>query len=766
MTKLQNADILLSIIGLQVDVRLCIYCNMAKKPKNPKGEKSIMKTTKILALVLAVVMLAATCVACVNPNPGDDNNTLTDPYAGKTHAEISDAVYDSILGEFMAAYDKAKEATGNAERFALMAIAEAKLLGQGVMLPSTSNGGGMAISRVAPGTINSTLWGNDSDRFYSAIVVKGSNKPIKAAERDTMKAKWAELKGTGTYAAWAKEYLTGLGYELSNEYTLLYDSDPETWDALATSMAVDSEAIVNTYDSFLIYDAENRQIPSLAKEMPTVSADGLKYTFKLKEGVKWVDYQGKEIEELTAESFVKGMQHMLDAAGGLEYLVQGIIKNASEYLAKEVTDFAEVGVKAVDKYTVEYTLEAPTPFFLTMFAYNIFAPMSVKLFTENGGAFGVEEFAAASELDTYTYGKTPEKIGYCGPYLVTNFTQTNTIVFEKNPAYHNPTALNVDKITWRYTKGENKLEGYNLVKAGEIAGAGLNTDSRKQAAADGWLEPYGYVSATDATSFPMFLNLYRQAYANYNDATVAVSKLSDEEKTRTHLALLNKNFRLALVSGVDRVAYNAVTTGDDLARNSLVNSYTPGTFVTLDSEVTVKINGTDKTFPAGTFYGEVMQAQIDADGLSFKVWDPTMDGGIGSSAGYDGWYNTEKCVEYLNKAIDELKANGVEITAEKPIHIEFPYADVVAVFADRANALKASIEASTNGLISFDLIETGGTDRKNYNNATYTPSAGNEMNYHLNSNSGWGPDYGDPQTYLDTMLPEGAGYMVKCLGLY
>ena len=130
-----------------------------------------------------------------------------------------------------------------------MAIAEAKLLGQGVMLPSSSKGGNYAISRVAPYTITSVLWGNDSDRFHQAVIVKGD--PLTPAARDEMKAKWAELKGTGTYEAWAKSYLAGKGYELNDVYTLGYTSDPTTWDALATSQAADAEAIVNTYDGLL-----------------------------------------------------------------------------------------------------------------------------------------------------------------------------------------------------------------------------------------------------------------------------------------------------------------------------------------------------------------------------------------------------------------------------------------------------------------------------------------------------------------------------------
>ena len=50
--------------------------------------------------------------------------------------------------------------------------------------------------------------------------------------------------------------------------------------------------------------------------------------------------------------------------------------------------------------------------------------------------------------------------------------------------------------------------------------------------------------------------------------------------------------------------------------------------------------------------------------------------------------------------------------------------------------------------------------------AGYYPDYGYEMNADMMDVSGWGPDYGDPKTYLDTMLPDYAGYMVKCLGIY
>ncbi len=721
---------------------------------------------KLLCLLLSLIMIVSVFAACGKQNDNNDDKGATatpvDPYAGKEHAEISEDLYNKVLGEFDTYYKAAKEAANVSERFALMAIAEAKLLSTGVMLPSTAQGGNYAISRIAPYSISSVLWGNDSDRFYTAVIV--NEDPLTPALRDEMKAKWGECTTGAEYLTWAKTFLTEKGYTISDTYNLGYTSDPKTWDALATSNAADSEAIVNTYDGLMEYDAKNNQIPALA-ESYTVSDDGLVYTFKLREGVQWVDYQGKAIEELTAESFVYGFRHMLDAAGGLEYLVQGVVKNASEYIAGEVTDFAEVGVKAVDKYTVEYTLEAPASYFTTMLGYNVFAPISKTFYESKGGVWGVEEYAAAVEdSDKYTYGTSHENIAYCGPYLVKSAVAENSIVFEANPTYWNKDNVQIKTLSWKFISGKNATESYDLMVDGTFAGSGLNSDAAAKAKADGNFDKFAYVSSTDATSYPVFMNVYRAQYGNYNDESVAPTTFTDEEKVRANLAMQNKNFRLALTTSLDRGAYNATTVGDDLKLASLVNSYTPGNFVFLAEEVTVKINDTDKTYAAGTWYGQIMQDQLDADGIKVKVWDPTADGGVGASFGFDGWYNVDYCRELLAKAVEELKAVNVEITKENPLKLEIPYYDISDIYSNRAAALEQSIEASTEGLVDIVTVKCGGEDAYNWYYATYFPVAGDDMNFNLMDNSGWGPDYGDPQTYLDTMFL--GGYMLKCIGLY
>ena len=228
-----------------------------------------MKKSRIIALMLVLVMAFSLLVSCGPDDNGDGNNggnnvTYTDPYAQYTdYDEKSQKIYDDILGDFYAAYEAAKAETNVSKRYALMAIAEAKLMESAVMLPIYSGGGNYAISRVAPYTAPFALWGNDEYRYHNLLI---ATNPITATDRDTMKAKWAELKGTGTYAAWAEQFLADNGYVLKDSYTLVYTGDPSNWDVLATSKAVDSEVLVNTYDGLVEYDSEGNLKPALDRK--------------------------------------------------------------------------------------------------------------------------------------------------------------------------------------------------------------------------------------------------------------------------------------------------------------------------------------------------------------------------------------------------------------------------------------------------------------------------------------------------------------------
>ena len=714
---------------------------------------------RFLAMLLAVVMVFA-LAACGQQQAAapeeahagsDDGTAPVDTPAVLSFEEDDDAIYEAALGEYQEYLEKAKAEVNNVSlRYALEAVAEAKLMESAVYIPGSSKGGMYAIGRVAPSTVDYQYWGNDQDRYYTALVVKGD--PIKSADREEMRAKFAELKGTGEYYAWAEQYLADKGYTLKDTYTIGFSSNPKTWDILETYRSADAEAIVNTFSNLVEYDNESVLQPALAVALPEVSADGLTYTFTIRQGVKWVDSQGRKVGEVTANDWVTGLQHCLDT-GGTSWLVDGVIKNAHEYMEGEIVDFAEVGVKALDDYTLQYTLEQPTPYFLSMFTYNPFAPMNKAYFESKGGVLGLDAWASLESCD---YGKDPDNIAYCGPYLVSNFTADNKIVFSANKDYYDTASVKIKTLTWLYNDGKDPTKAYNDMKNEVLDGCSLNSQTLQLAIDDGWFDQYKFVSATDATSYGMFINLRRGGYALFNDETAVVSALTEEQRTLANAALQNVHFRRAIAYGADRIAYNAQVTSDDVAELSVINSYTPGNFVRLEEDVTLDIG----TFPAGTYYGEIMQAQLDADGVSIKVWDPTKEAGAGSSAGFDGWYNPANAKAELALAAEEL---GITIDKDNPVVLELVYPSEVVQYANRANAWKQSVEASTDGAIIIELLDS--TSLINWYYSGYYCESGAQCDYNMYDCSGWGPDYGDPKTYLDTLQAE-IGDMIHMLGIY
>ncbi len=697
---------------------------------------------KLLAIVLALAMVLPMVLSASAEYPALEE---------KDDQEL----YDENLGEFYDMYMTALECMDVDQRYALEALAEAKLLEASVLQPTNSRGGNYAISRVVPRTVNSTIWGSDSDRQYSTLA---TTEFIKADDHKALKSMWLEAPDAATYVSEAKAYLADHGYELVDEYNYGNTADPQTWDVLATYLQADSLPLVQLYDGLMMYDLKNIQQPAIAESVEA-NDDMTVFTFKIRQGVKWVDSQGREIGDVTADDFVAGMQHLLDCQAGLEWLVDGVIVGANEYMNGETTDFGDVGVKALDDYTLEYTLCDSTPYFLTMLGYSIFAPMNRSYFLSQGGAFGIDEFAAAKESSNYKYGTSPDTIAYNGPFLVKSFTEKNTIVFEANPTYYNPDILGVHTLTWKFNDGTDDTKAYKDTVAGDLTGCALNTSTIEIAKSEGYFDDYSYVSNLDSTSFVAWLNINRKGYANFNDANLGVSSQTDDQKLLANAAMRNLHFRHAIHYSIDRATTNAQVRGEDLKLNSLINAYVPGNFVYLTKEVTVDINGESVTFPAGTAYGTIRQRQLEADGSHIKAFDE--ETGLGS--GFDGWYNPEIAVEELNIALEELKAQGYEITTENPVHLDFAGYVGRDDYKNQAQAYKQSIESVLGGYVVVDIVpfETG-TD---WNNATYYPNTGAEMNYNIGTNGGWGPDYGDPKTYLDTMLPGGNG-MTKSFGLF
>ncbi|MCD8022129.1 MAG: ABC transporter substrate-binding protein, partial [Lachnospiraceae bacterium] len=583
---------------------------------------------------------------------------------------------------------------------------------------------------------------------------------------DYLKSLWYDLKGTGTYATEVKTYLTDKGYTLTDTYTSTFSTLPNTYDIHNTSRSSVSQYIVNTYDGLVQYDQENEMQPSLATDWE-VSDDGLTYTFHIREGVEWVDSQARSTGyTVTADDWVAGMQHMIDTQSGLGDLLDGIVEGVHEYIYGEITDFAEVGVEATDDLTLVYHLVSPCTYFLSMLTYNDFAPLCRGYYQEQGGKFGSEYSADDAE---YVYGTTFENIAYCGPFLITQMTEQTKIAFEQNPTYWNldgtvPTLQpNLTAVTFIYNDGSDPQKYVDDFVAGTTS-ALTCTDERMAllltSQGQDFIDENVHLGDTGSTSYQIFLNLFRQSFVNFNDGVGMASSQTEEDAVRTNAAMNNIHFRQAVTSCVDRETYNEQSVGEAAKLVSVRNTYTPGDFVSLEEDITVDINGTATDFAAGTYYGEIMQAQLDADGSHVKAWDPETS----TSDGFDGWYDAEYAASELETAIAELAEDGYVIDEENPIYLDIPTYSSSTMYLNRAQVLKSSVEEALGGKVIVNVV--GSEDIYDWYYSCYLTDYGYDNNYDLNDFTGWGPDYGDPSTYLGTMLPDYSGYVTKSLGIF
>mgnify|MGYP004665892727 FL=1 len=671
---------------------------------------------------------------------------------GESQVEPTDAeyvraddeeVYENVLGGFEALSEAAKAAETTDERFMLFAQAEAYLLDSAVMIPATTQNGAYTISRVAPRTVPYVQWGNDDDRLKGLVI---SDEFCTPEERADMLDEWSKaVAGEGTYDPAA--YLESKNHTIQKDYTTSFQTAPVTLDWLNTSSQADTEITVNCVDGLVEYNNLGQMVPALAESW-SVSDDGTVYTFNLRKGVNWYTAEGTKYAEVTANDFVAGLHHMLDAKAGLEWLVDGLIVGATNYY-NAGGSWDEVGYKALNDYTLEVTLERPTSYFMTMLTYSCFLPICDSFYQAHGGVYGVDEYAAASaDTNTYTFGNSEDVASqvYCGAFLLQKLQKDSEIYVVANKDYYKADEVTLNSIKWVYDAGENPDAVYNDALAGVYAGVTLGAASGllDKAKADGNFDKYAYISDTTSTTFFGGLNVNRGTFAL--DSGAAASPKTEQQKIDTVTALCNKNFRKAMMYAFDKATWNAVQRGEDLATTNLRNMYTHPEFVQLENDVT---DADGYTFAAGTFYGEMVQHYCDELGMGINVSD-----------GVNGWFDADRAKESLEAAKAEL---GDSVTF--PIQIDVVYYSASDVNTAQAAAYKSVIESNLGAEnVQVNLIET--TTSEDYYACGYRASNGEAGNFDMSWGSGWGPDYGDPSSYLDTFLGEGAGYMTKVIGLF
>lgn len=341
-------------------------------------------------------------------------------------------------------------------------------------------------------------------------------------------------------------------YAAEQVYKYTYAEEITTLNYLINTTWIDMSVAANLVDTLVQYDKYGVLQPALAEKWEA-SDDGLEWTFHLKKGIKWVDYEGNEMAETTANDFVSSAKYILTKNNESESanIVYSVIKNAEEYYNEEITDFSQVGVKAEDDYTLVYTLKEPVPYFESMLTYVSFFPVYEPFLEEMGDLFGTANSA----------------ILYNGAYLLTEFEPQIKRLSTKNEAYWDKDNVFVKVLDYKYNKEASALGG-ELFRRGEVSHAVIPT-----ANLDEWMTN---PELKDKIS-PDRLGTYTYFYAfNFKPQFDA-----EYEPENWKIAVNNVNFRKSIVAALNRRA--AVATEDPYNPDyRVLNTITPPNFTSQD----------------------------------------------------------------------------------------------------------------------------------------------------------------------------------------
>ena len=496
----------------------------------------------------------------------------------------------------------------------------------------------------------------------------------------------------------------------TSTYSSTFSANPTTFNYLLDYYADNTAVITNLVDGLLENDSYGNLVPALAEDW-SVSSDGLTYTYKLRKDAKWYTADGEEYASVKAQDFVAGIKYAADNKGQAMDLIQNSIKGLNDYVTGATNDFTTVGVKALDDYTVEYTLTRPEPYWNSKTTNSILFPVN-------------EEFLKSKDKDFGTL--TPDGILYNGPYLLKDLTSKSSIEYMKNPHYYDHDKVTIEKVKLAYFDGSDQEMTIRNFESGAYSIAGVYPNSSSYAKTKEKYQDNIVYSLQDKTSWYFNFNVNRKAYNH-------TAKTSDQQKNSTQTAILNKNFRQALNFAIDRTTYSAQSNGEEAASKTLRNTLVPPTFVQVG----------DKTF------GEVTASKLVNYGTEWS--------GINLADAQDAYFNKEKAQAKFAEAKKELEAQGVTF----PIRLDVPVDQTNKNAVSGMNSLKQTLETvlgSDNVVIDVQQLSTD-----DFGNVAFLAPNPAARDYDLNFD-GWVGDYQDPSTYLDPFNAE-TGFYLKIFGL-
>lgn len=230
-----------------------------------------------------------------------------------------------------------------------------------------------------------------------------------------------------------------------------------TMDPSKSTDAISGTAINDTTDGLYRYSGTELK-PAIATKIVKPTKNGTVYTFKLRDA-KWSNG-----DPITADDFVFAWRRTVDPATKSQYayLYSGVVN--ADAVMKGTKKPATLGVKALDKHTLQVTLEHPIPYFQKMMVNGPFFPQNEKYVKKMGSKYGTQA--------KYTLAN--------GPYKLTGWNGSNNSWQEvKNPTYWNAKNVHIDQIN--VTAVKDATTAMNLFQSGKLDDAALTGDQAAQA---------------------------------------------------------------------------------------------------------------------------------------------------------------------------------------------------------------------------------------------------------------------------------------------
>lgn len=492
-------------------------------------------------------------------------------------------------------------------------------------------------------------------------------------------------------------------YTGPDTFSMIANFDITTLDYVYNNKSSNGDYVNNFVEGLLTQDNHGKLVPGMASEW-SCNDDASEWYFTIRDDAVWSTSAGEEYDAVTAEDFVTGLKHAVDSKSETLGLIADLIVGLREY-SKGTGKWEDVGIKA-DGNQLTYTLTGPCGYFDGMTTYTILWPINAEFLESKGSDFGAVE---------------PDSILYNGCYILSSLVPAQEVRFDANPNYYDAKNVFVQHVVVTYSDGKDPAQNFNMFVNGEVTSTTVNQSLPEVVAKAAELYPDNqYKSMTTATSYWGAFNWDRQMYALYNDPSVSTTSKTDAQKADTKAAILNADFRRAVYAAYSAHAVEAITLGEEHADGVIRNTLVPYTFQTTSD---------------GRTYGSIVEkyaAELVAD---YE--------GIDLNDGHDAWYNPELAKTFAERAKEELG----DSVSEWPIHIDVP---VYAASENQKNmqlAMKKSIEDAIGEYVVIDLQFLEGNSSVYYS-SFYNQPTGEDNSIDLVFGAGWGPDYGDPLTYL------------------